>query len=331
MRGSDIFLVMITLSIFTFLIVYNQMSVSFKNLKEQWPLIRCNPMAMPFASLFGFNTSENFTYCVQDMQTKYLTYLLQPLNYNFGVVGSIASSILTSLDGIRKFIDKLRTFFTDIIGSIFGVFLNILVEVQRLTINIKDMVGKMVGILAVIMYTIEGSMFTMQSTWKGPPGQAVRAVACFHPETKVLLKNGKTYSMKDVPLNSVLSNGSTVRAVLNISNKDENGKYIETFYLMKNGVNDDYILVTGSHFVLDPEINTYIEVSKSKESVKTDMVCDTFSCLVTSDHTIPIGKWIFHDWEDYKVRESKNTSGIIKSKDIASSSLMKLLASHYNR
>ena len=36
MRGSDIFLVMVTLSIFTFLIVYNQMSVSFKNLKEQF-------------------------------------------------------------------------------------------------------------------------------------------------------------------------------------------------------------------------------------------------------------------------------------------------------
>jgi hypothetical protein len=94
MKGSDIFLVIVIFIIFAFLIVFNQMSVSFKQLKEQWPLIRCNPLAMPFASFFGFNTSDNFTYCVQDMQTKYLTYLLQPLNYNFGVVGSITSSVL---------------------------------------------------------------------------------------------------------------------------------------------------------------------------------------------------------------------------------------------
>jgi hypothetical protein len=176
MRGSDIFLVIIILIIFTALIVFNQMSASFSQLKEQWPLIRCNPLAMPFASAFGFDTSENFTYCVQDMQTKYLTYLLQPLNYNFGVVGSIASSLTESISGIKNMIDKIRTFFSDIIGGIFGVFLNILIEVQRLTINIKDMNGKIVGILATIMFTLDGSMKTMQSTWGGPPGQLVRSL-----------------------------------------------------------------------------------------------------------------------------------------------------------
>jgi hypothetical protein len=302
MKGSDIFLVIVIFIIFAFLIVFNQMSVSFKQLKEQWPLIRCNPLAMPFASFFGFNTSDNFTYCVQDMQTKYLTYLLQPLNYNFGVVGSITSSVLVSLDGVRKFFNKLRTFITDIVGSIFGVFINILVEVQRLTINIKDMVAKMIGISAVFMYTVDGSMKVMQSTWRGPPGQTVQAL-CFHPETKVLLKNGMIYMMKDIPLNSVLQNGSYVKAVLNISNKDKNGKHIEKLYIMKNGINNSYILVTGSHFVMDKNTGKYIQVKDFNESIESDIVCDTLSCLITSDHTIPIGKWIFHDWEDYHLRQ----------------------------
>jgi len=176
MRGSDIFLVIVIIIIFTILVVFNQMSAGLEQLKEQWPLIRCNPIAMPFASMFGANTSENFTYCVQDMQTKYLSYLLQPLNYNFGVVGEVASSISESLSGVRNMIEKIRTFFSDIIGGIFGVFLNILVEFQRLTINIKDMNGKLVGILATIMFTLDGSMKTMQSTWSGPPGQLVRSL-----------------------------------------------------------------------------------------------------------------------------------------------------------
>ena len=176
MEGKSIFNTILIFFVFTVLIVFNQMSASFTHLKDQWPVIRCNPIAMPFASAFGANTSENFTYCVQDMQTKYLTYLLQPLNYNFGVVGSIASSLTESISGIKNMIDKIRTFFSDIIGGIFGVFLNILIEVQRLTINIKDMNGKIVGILATIMFTLDGSMKTMQSTWGGPPGQLVRSL-----------------------------------------------------------------------------------------------------------------------------------------------------------
>ena len=49
MSGTDIFYVIIIFLIFGFLIAFNQISISFANLKEQWPMIRCNPLAMPFA------------------------------------------------------------------------------------------------------------------------------------------------------------------------------------------------------------------------------------------------------------------------------------------
>lgn len=176
MKGSDIFLVIVIIIIFTWLIIFNQLSGTFTQFKEKWPTIRCNPIAMPFASFFGFNTSENFIYCVQDMQTKYLSYLLQPLNYNFSVIEHTSFSMFDSLNNVRKMIYKIRTFFSEIIGNIFGLFLNILIEIQRLTINIKDMNGKLVGILATVVYTIDGSLKTMQSTWNGPPGQLVKSL-----------------------------------------------------------------------------------------------------------------------------------------------------------
>ena len=163
MRALDIFLVIIILVIFTLIIVFNQMSVNFTQLKEQWPLIRCNPLAMPFASAFGFDTSENFTYCVQDMQTKYLSYLLQPLNYNFGVIGTIAASITEAIDGVKAFFSDLRSFIENIIGNIFGVFLNILVEVQRLTINIKDMINNNESIGGWIIDCISSLYFSLQT------------------------------------------------------------------------------------------------------------------------------------------------------------------------
>ena len=38
----------------------------------------------------------------------------------------------------------------------------------------KDMMGKIVGIMATMMYLLQGSIMTMQSSWNGPPGEMVR-------------------------------------------------------------------------------------------------------------------------------------------------------------
>ena len=38
----------------------------------------------------------------------------------------------------------------------------------------------------------------------------------------------------------------------------------------------------------------------------TDTKHETLCCLITSDHTIPIGKHIFHDWEDNNGSPAKN-------------------------
>ena len=35
------------------------------NIKEDWPKHRCSPSIMPFASVFGHNTKENFDFCMK--------------------------------------------------------------------------------------------------------------------------------------------------------------------------------------------------------------------------------------------------------------------------
>ena len=50
---------------------------SVLEIKENWPLYRCNP---PYW-IFSQNISEDFTYCVQNTQLNMMDYLLQPLNY----------------------------------------------------------------------------------------------------------------------------------------------------------------------------------------------------------------------------------------------------------
>jgi hypothetical protein len=331
MKTSDLTITIFIIIVFIILYVFNILTVGINKIKEDWSLYRCNPAVMPFSSVFGQDPMANFTYCIQTMQSNYLSYLMQPLQYNLNIMGDIGANLTKSLNDVRAFISNLRGFVTNIVRSIFSVFLNILIEFQRITINIKDLFNKLIGIMAAMLFVLNGSIMTMNSMWSGPPGQIVKAL-CFHPDTILQLKDGSFVRMKDMPLNAVLKNGSVVYAVMQISNLDNNGKCIEALYRLKGGEKASEagtsaraseagtgtgtgtgtgasaaadILVSGSHLVYDSPNNTFVHVEHLPAATKTDIECKEFTCLITSNHIIPIGKWIFHDWEDNNGSTSK--------------------------
>lgn len=263
-------------------------------IKANWPLYRCNPTYMFLAD----DIQENFTYCVQNIQTSLMGYLLQPLTFITSSLTSMLGGFMGDIQNIRAMFDKIRTFFTSIFQSIFGVFLNLIIEFQKITIGIRDLIGKTIGIMVSLMYVMDGSIKTMNSTWNGPPGQLVRALGkCFHPLTDIKLKNGQIKCMKDIDLGDILEDGSIVESVMKIDNKKES----IPFYSI-NTENGD-ILVTGSHLVFDKENNTFIKVQDYKKATLTDIKFDWFSCLITDTHKIPIKDEIFWDWEDHFVKK----------------------------
>ena len=157
------------------------------------------------------------------------------------------------------------------------------------------MVGKMVGIVVTIMYILDGSIKTMQSTWAGPPGQLVKAIgSCFHPTTEITLSNGDKHEMQNLPLGSELMGGGKVFAILKVDNTKK-----EPLYKIKGTHGNKDILVSGEHFVLDKQTNKWIQVNKySKAIILKNKIPEHFSCIITTNRRIPINDEIFWDWED---------------------------------
>jgi hypothetical protein len=264
---------------------YNQIA----QIKANWPLYRCNPMYMFLAD----DLQENFTYCVQNMQTSFMGYLLQPLTFITSSLTGSLGGFMNDIQNIRAMFNKIRNFFSSIIQTVFGVFLNLIIEFQRITIGIKDLIGKTIGIMVSLMYILDGSIKTMNSTWNGPPGQMVRALGkCFHPWTRMKLKDGTFKLMGDLDLGDILEDGSVVESVMKIDNK----KQRLPFYTVGD------ILVTGSHLVFDKDKNAFVKVENYAGAKLTDITYDWFSCLITDTHRIPIGDEIFWDWEDHFVK-----------------------------
>jgi hypothetical protein len=275
---------------------YNQVT----KIKADWPLYRCNPIYMPLAN----NMEENFVYCIQSMQTNFMGYLLKPLTFITGSLGGMLGGFMEEINSVRAMFDKVRTFFSSIIETIFDVFLNLVIEFQRITIGIKDLIGKTIGIMVSLMYVIDGSVKTMNSTWNGPPGQLVQNLGkCFHPSTNIKLKNGTIKAIKDVELGDILKDGSIVETVMKIDNKRHS---IPLYVIEGAGENDEDIYVTGSHLVFDKKMNKYVMVKNYLKAKLSNKKIDWFSCLITDKHKIPIGNQIFWDWEDHFIKYNNN-------------------------
>jgi len=272
---------------------------SIKEIKDNWPLYRCNPMYMPLSD----DMNTDFTYCVQNITSSFMGFLLQPITFITSTLATLGGSFSDQINSIRQMFDKIRTFVSSIIQSIFGVFLNIIIEFQKIIMGMKDLIGKTIGILVTLMYVMDGSLKTMNSAWSGPSGQLVRVLGkCFYPETKIKLKNGNIIAIKDINLGDILENGSVVHSTMKIDNKNNK----EDLYCIKEkGVNKENIYVTGSHLVYDTYTAKFIKVSDYSNATKSKVQTDWFSCLITSNHKITIGSELFWDWEDHFIKNKK--------------------------
>ena len=308
MTFSDWTRIILVLLIFALLHGFIILAVQYKNIKKNWPKWKCNPMVMPFAGVFGHDEFENFTQCIQTMQSDYMKYLLQPVNMDLSIIGEMGTAFTAGMAGGFDMITEIRSIMTSILKTIYGAFYQLIVQIQLMFINIKDVFGKIAAIVSIFSKIILGLHDFMMSMKNGPPGQAIN-LFCFDPDTLIMTDSGKLIPMKDIELNTKLKNGSKVLSVMTISNLDSDGNIINEMYEITDGEINELIYVTGSHLIYDPSLKDYVNVKELNVGNKckiSNKETRELSCLITSDHTIPIGEWVFHDWEDNVGSPSKN-------------------------
>lgn len=277
---------------------YSQMD----EIKKNWAQYRCNPMYMPLSD----NIQQDFQYCVQNTQLNFMGYILQPLTFMTSNLNQNAGAYMTQINDVRAMFDKVRTFLSTIVQSIFGVFLNIIIEFQRITISIRDLMGKTIGILVTVMYMMDGSVKTMNSTWNGPPGAMVRTLGkCFHPDTQIKTSKG-IKAIKDIVLGDTImgvdGEEDKVLGTMQFSNKLADSNY-ELLYKVSCGNGND-IYVTGSHYIWDDINKEYKEVRYyDGATLSTTKKTDLLICLITDTHNIHIGEHTFWDYDDVILRK----------------------------
>lgn len=177
MDGADIGLTLFIIIIFVILQLTNILAIGVKNIKDNWPLYRCNPMLMPFAQTFGHDPMMNFTYCIQNMNLNFMPYLLDPLSWfinNFVKEGQVMGKQITGLLGLST---QVESGITNFIDNGFSIFVNLFIVFQEIIIKIRDTFSKMVGIVTTLLYVLGGLQVSVVSLWAGPIGGFTRSIA----------------------------------------------------------------------------------------------------------------------------------------------------------
>lgn len=259
-----------------------------KKIKDNWPLYRCNPLFMGLSD----NLTEDFTYCVQNMQTDYFAILIEPMNMIVGGLANLGTTLNDNILSITDGISSLRTNITGIFGDIFGMFSNIVVISEKLGVSLIDIMKRVTaGLIAATYGTITGieGVGSMANIIVNLGEGKFAQVACFSPHTLLTLNTNENKKIKYIKIGDVLTNGSKITGILKLSND-------QCMYKLKEkGINKN-IRVTGKHYILHE--NNFIQVEKHPDFKLTNKICPIVYNLMTDNHLIPIREYLFWDYND---------------------------------
>uniref|UniRef100_A0A6C0BT03 Hedgehog/Intein (Hint) domain-containing protein n=1 Tax=viral metagenome TaxID=1070528 RepID=A0A6C0BT03_9ZZZZ len=306
MRSSDIIRSIIILLLFS--IIYSSIIVSdtILDMNKEWAKYRCNPLFMPFASAFGHSNIDNFKYCVSKISNNNMPDLMGPTKLNIDLLGKMGGNLNTNITSSNGFVSMFRDNIMNSFGSIYGILMGVIAEFYKLSVSMKDVLGKTIGVTRTLVYTLEGSITTMESANDTAFMRSLRKISklkgkskgCFSGDTKIKLNTGDYKRIDEIEINDTLEYDTHVLATMKITNiTPGTSDMISSVYMIPNGDNDD-ILVTGSHLIYDNVLGKFVCVRDYRDSIKTKRCLDVVYCLITDNHTIPIGEYIFHDWED---------------------------------
>jgi len=175
------------------------------------------------------------------------------------------------------------------------IFLDLLREIKKIILSIKDLIIRFITIMASMFLMIDGPNMNINDETN-----SFSIGSCFHPRTLIKLKDGNYCQMQNLALGTELEDGGKVFAVLKVNNIKN-----ESLYILKH-LNDEILkhtYVTGEHYIYDSKDKKWVQVKNYKDAeLQTDINCDWFSCLITTNHKIKIGEYTFWDWEDDELK-----------------------------
>ena len=168
MRFTDIGHSLLIILIFAMCFLVAYLSNGIIYIKRNWSKFKCNPAIIPFASVFGHNTRDTFNSCIGGIQHKNMGKFLSPIKDGQDMMNQSMGATTKTLNNLNLLQGHFQSLTSMNFMNVYGVFKNVLIEFQKFVLGFKDMMMKILGIVATMVYMLSGQNMLGTSIVKGP-------------------------------------------------------------------------------------------------------------------------------------------------------------------
>jgi len=273
------------------------------DIKNHWDQYRCSPLIMPFASLYGHNTAENFNGCMKDLFGGFTGEITSPFTSILTMFTEVLGSLMEAVNSIRvagstmggginvifqEFTDRIRNFFF---------------EVRMSAIRIKTLIGRMYAVMFSVMYMGLSGISAAQN-FGDTTLFSFLDTFCFPPETQIQVVNKGLIDIQNVRIGDVLlPTNSIVTAKFHFSAKGQP-------MVQLPGMNGKRpVQVSTNHYIWHNNRWIMAKDHPFAESIGA-YARHSLICLNTSDHCIPISGYLFCDYDETSEGDEKTMAMI---------------------
>jgi len=276
-----------------------QQVANYQQVRDNWKEYRCQPMIMPFASLYGFNTADNFEFCMKNIFTGFAQEITSPFSSILGIFGTILATITSTITSIKESVATMgggiNTIFQDFTDRIMNFFF----QLRLSAIRIKNLIMRMQATMYAVIYMgISGIkagqnfsntfLFSFLDTF------------CFPPETPVDVKGKGPIPIYQVQIGDIL-----LPTRSRVTSKFHFAAQGQPMVRLKGGIE-----VSTNHYLLHD--GKWIPASAHPDAVLLHPYeRQSLICLNTHDHVIPMGSYRFRDYDETSSGDLK-TMGFVE-------------------
>lgn len=284
------------------IMVWTVMGGGIADVFNNWPQYRCNPIIMPFAGLFGYDSSENFNFCMKNIFSMNAGAVLAPVYgvmANFteivGTISNVANSFRYLIANLLNGMERLMSGFRD-------KFQFILFSIRMSFFKIMNLMGRLYSTFyAVIFMGISG----LQAAKNVANNDLVKFLLefCFDPDAPIKLESGDSVPIKQLKIGDrLLSVDGVVPVVTSLF--EFNGS--KTPMVKVNNT-----VVSSKHYMRYDPLGNWIEAGQHPDALLHPSL-DRLICLNTSTHTLFINDQLFSDYD-----ESESPAVILRTQNLA--------------
>ena len=277
---SDIFLSIVIILLFFFMYLITVLGTNVSHIKKNWPLYRCNPLIMPFASYFGVDSEENMHKCTMNTQSNFMDAFLKPLHEMQATSLNNQKTIHENHKTSSSTMNKHRGLIASMTSGLFSKLNNVLIEMTKTGLTMEDNMARVQGLFVTVFYMFRSITYVGESI----ASMIVEFPFCFAKNTIINTLHKGPRPIQFLTPGTILADQSIITATMVLDST------YESFFLL------DKTIVTGSHKVLYQ--NKWIKVKNHPDAIALPHLNEPVYCFNTTSKIIKIHDTIYSDWDD---------------------------------